>query len=190
MKKIRLLSAFFGLVLSIFCLSLLGTRFLESQEVFYAEIFAKTQKILEDRASNMVLGETVDIRSQDVRIKVLSDFLSQYNSPLEPYSAKLVSVSDRYGFDYSLLPAIAMVESGLCQKIPEGSHNCWGWGIYGKNVTRFVSYDEAIEVIAKGIKTQYLDKGFVSPEEIMTKYNPNNHNNWLGKVNTFMQKLE
>ena len=38
------------------------------------------------------------------------------------------------GFDYRLLPAIAMQESTLCRSIPVDSHNCWGWGIYGDKV--------------------------------------------------------
>ena len=82
-----------------------------------------------------------------------------------------------------------MVESNLCKKIPENSFNCWGWGIYGKKVTRFVSYDEAIDTVARGIKRDYIDNGFVTVEQIMTKYNPTNHNNWLGGVNFFLNTL-
>lgn len=179
-----------GLFLLILLLSVLGLRTLIYQEDQYARIFTQTQALLEEQAQNLVLGVATDGQDQDSRVLALRQFLGKYQSPLEPYSEKLVKVADQYGLAYGLLPSIAMVESGLCRKIPANSHNCWGWGIYGKTVTRFVSYDEAIEVVARGIKRDYIDQGFKTPEQIMTKYNPTNHNNWLGNVNFFLDKLQ
>jgi len=190
MRRGVYLLAFSVLLFIIYSLSLFSIHCFSNHQLSMARIFQQTQELLESKAANMVLGENTNLSYTDARVKALSQFLASYQSPLTPYAEKIVLISDKYGFDYGLLPAIAMVESGLCRQIPVDSHNCWGWGIYGKTVTRFVSYDEAIDKVAKGIKQEYIDKGFVTPEQIMTKYNPSNHNNWLGKVNFFLEVLE
>lgn len=126
----------------------------------------------------------------DNRVANLKTFFRKYNSPLYPFAEKIVEVSDKYHFDYRLLPAIAMQESNLCLKIPENSYNCWGWGIYGDKITRFKSYDEAIETVAKGIKEEYLDKGLVTASQIMRKYTPPSTGSWAYGVNLFLKILE
>jgi len=163
---------------------------LNNYQRLYASIFSQTQQILESNAQKLVLGETTDITYGDARTASLSQFLAYYQSPLEPYSEKIVMLADQYGFHYGLLPAIAMVESGLCRKIPENSYNCWGWGIYGNKVTRFESYDEAIDTISRGIKKYYIDKGLTTPEDIMRKYTPPSNGSWAHGVNTFLKIIE
>jgi len=132
--------------------------------------------------SNVVLN--------DGRVANLKHFFRKYNSPLYDHAELIVSVSDKYGFDYRLLPAIAMQESNLCRYIPENSHNCWGWGIYGDQVIRFSSYEEAIEKVAAGIKKEYIDKGLVTASMIMKKYTPSSPGTWARGVNTFIRMLE
>jgi hypothetical protein len=83
-----------------------------------------------------------------------------------------------------------MQESNLCRYIPENSHNCWGWGIYGDQVLRFSSYEEAIEKVAAGIKKEYIDKGLVTASMIMKKYTPSSPGTWARGVNTFLRMLE
>src|SRR3989344_7463255 len=131
-----------------------------------------------------------DIKLSDGRAANLKSFFRKHNSPLYNYADKIVEVSDKYKFDYRLLPAIAMQESTLCRAIPPGSHNCWGWGIYGNNVIRFTSYDEAIDTVANGIKEQYLDKGLTTASKIMAKYTPSSNGSWAHAVNTFLKALE
>ncbi len=138
----------------------------------------------------MVLGETTDVVYSDSRVKSLEQFFAKHDSPLLPYAQKMVEIADKNGLHYGLLPAIAMVESNLCKKIIPDSHNCWGWGIYGTTVTRFASYEEAVDTVARGLKKNYVDKGLDTPEKIMARYNPTNHNNWLGGVNFFLNILE
>ena len=121
----------------------------------------------------------------------LKVFFRKHGSPLYDFADVIVRTSDNYGFDYRLLPAIAMQESTLCRAIPENSHNCWGWGIYGNIVTRFDSYEEAIEIVAKGIKTHYLDKGLTTASTIMAKYTPSSPEGaWAKSVNQFLRALE
>lgn len=135
-------------------------------------------------------GYTAEIKPGDARAANLKAFLRKYNSDLYLHAEKIIEVSDKYQFDYRLLPAIAMQESNLCRVIPDNSYNCWGWGIYGTTVTRFDSYDEAIETVARGIKKYYIDEGLVTASAIMQKYTPSSNGSWQHGVNTFLQALE
>jgi len=135
-------------------------------------------------------GYTAEIKPGDARAANLKSFFRKHNSVLYDYADKIVEVSDKYKFDYRLLPAIAMQESNLCRVIPEDSYNCWGWGIYGATVTKFDSYDDAIETVAKGIKDHYIDEGLVTASAIMQKYTPPSQGSWQYGVNAFMKALE
>lgn len=128
--------------------------------------------------------------TNDIRVANLKYFFRKYGSVLYDYADVFVTTADKYSLDYRLLPAIAMQESNLCKYIYEGSHNCWGWGIYGNKVTRFSSYPEAIETISKGIKLYYVDKGLTTPEAIMRKYTPPSDGSWAFGVNTFLKIIE
>lgn len=190
-KKASVFSIVFISLLSFnFLISLFGVKYIQKHKIIISELFNNTQRVLSQNSKLFVLGESTKLVYNDGRIASLEKFFSRYNSPLQPYAEKIVVISDMYGFHYGLLPAIAMVESNLCKKAPADSFNCWGWGIYGQTITRFSSYDEAIETVARGLKRDYLDKGYTSLEEIMSKYNPTNHNNWLGAVKYFLSTLD
>lgn len=153
--------------------------------------FNNPQKQFQLSAAPYVLGVyQTEITPTDGRVANLKNFFRKYNSPLYDYAELIVNVSDKYNFDYRLLPAIAMQESNLCKYIPENSHNCWGWGIYGNLVTKFSSYEEAIETVAKGIKENYINKGLVTASSIMKKYTPSSNGSWARGVNTFLRALE
>ncbi len=142
--------------------------------------------------TDLASRETIlkEFKTNDIRVANLKYFFRKYNSVLYDYAEVFITAADKYQFDYRLLPAIAMQESNLCKYIYEGSHNCWGWGIYGGKVTRFASYEEAIETISKGIKLYYIDKGLTTPEEIMRKYTPPSDGSWAYGVNTFLKIIE
>lgn len=126
----------------------------------------------------------------DAREEILRQYLVKWESPLEPYTRELVEASERYDLDFRLLVAIAQQESNLCKKIPEGTHNCWGWGIHSKGTLGFESYPEAIETVAKGIREDYLDRGYTTPDEIMKKYTPSSPGTWAFGVNKFLGQME
>ena len=129
----------------------------------------------------------------DARTLIIASYLSRHRSVLEPYAAQIVAVSDKYLLDYRLLVAIAQQESNLCKKIPVGSHNCWGFGIYGDNVIRFTSYPEALETVAKTLKNKYVNYGLDTPEKIMVKYTPpslEKDGAWAKGINQFLSELE
>ena len=54
----------------------------------------------------------------------------------------------------------------------------------------FDSYPEALEVVAKGLRENYIDKGFVTPEQIMKKYAHPDSTTWAEGVNFYMDQLE
>ncbi len=135
-----------------------------------------------------VLGDS--IISKDARIEMVKQFFAKYKSPLEPFASNIVEDADKYGLDFRLLPAIAMQESNLCQKIITDSYNCWGWGIYGKTVTKFESYPEAIDTVTKTLATNYVAGGLNTTEEIMSKYTPSSDGSWAIGVNYFMNLLQ
>jgi len=129
----------------------------------------------------------------DARPAVLHKYLNRYKSPLVPLANYLVTIADRYSLDYRLLVAIAQQESNLCKKIIPSSYNCWGYGIYGDKVTKFGSYEEAIDAVARGLKKNYIDAGLTSPEEIMVKYTPSSPEkggSWAKGINQFLNEIE
>ena len=127
---------------------------------------------------------------KDKRVAILKAFFRRHDSPLYEHAEYVVKVSDDNGLDYRLIPAISMQESGACKVIPVNSYNCWGWGIYGNTITRFSSYPEALDNVARGLKKEYIDKGLTTPEDIMRKYNPSSNGSWAFGVNTFINVLE
>jgi len=126
----------------------------------------------------------------DARSQILKKYLRCYYSPLENYADKLVKEADKNGLDYRLLTAIAQQESNLCKLIPPDSHNCWGWGIHSKGNLSFSSYDKAIETVSEGIKTNYVDRGYKTIEDIMSKYTPMSNGSWAFGVSKFMFDIE
>ncbi len=136
---------------------------------------------------------SISIVPADARSLIIKNYLTKYNSPLTEYADLVVQISDKYSLDYRLLVAIAQQESNLCKKIPENSFNCWGFGIYGDLVTRFGSYPEGLETVAKTLKKNYIDQGLKTPEQIMAKYTPPSVEKggpWAKGVNQFLAEME
>jgi hypothetical protein len=162
------------------------------QLVYYRKVMDDLELITlisteQEKTTEEILTE---FKTTDIRIANLKFFFRKYESVLYDKSEFIVKMADQYKLDYRLIPAIAMQESGLCKHIYEGSHNCWGWGIYGDKVTRFDSYEEAIETISRGLKLYYVDKGLTTPEAIMRKYTPPSTGSWAFGVNFFLKAIE
>ena len=186
-----------GILLIIFFVVFVANIFLASviyakseKEIRIAIILDELEEIEFDDTDTKYAEFFNDAAIKDKRIAVLKAFLRQHDSPLYDQADFIVKVSDQYELDYRLLPAIAMQESTACKAIPVNSYNCWGWGIYGTTVTRFASYQEGIDTVAKGLKTNYIDRGLKTPEEIMRKYTPSSNGSWALGVNTFVDVLE
>lgn len=145
-----------------------------------------------EEVTGQVKGLTSIIETDDARPQIVANFLQRYQSPLTPYDyygAKLVEIADQYGLDFRLLPAIAMQESNLCKRIPEGSHNCLGFGIHSRGTLRFDTYEANFERAARELKQNYIDQGRVTPELIMRKYTPSSNGSWADSVNQWMAEM-
>lgn len=130
-----------------------------------------------------------NINEKDARVTIVKNFFKRYKSALLPYASDVVVSADKYDLDYRLIPAIAMQESNLCKKAPKDSYNCWGFGIYGKKITKFDNYKDAIETVTKTLALQYKAKGLETPDQIMKKYTPGSNGSWANGVNEFMDQL-
>lgn len=131
-----------------------------------------------------------EVGKADARAAIVQQYLDYYNSPLSPYANFIVTKADLYGIDFRLVTAIAQQESNLCKVIPEGSYNCWGWGITSQGTLGFSSFEEGIDTVSKGLKTQYLDKGYLTIEDIMSKYTPSSNGSWANGVNKFIAEMQ
>lgn len=130
------------------------------------------------------------IEFSDARSQIIQNYLQSYNSPLSPYANLIVQTADKYSLDFRLITAIAQQESNLCKVIPPGSYNCWGWGIHSKGSLGFNSFQEGIETVSRGLKEEYLGKGYGTVEDIMSKYTPLSDGSWAKGVSKFMSDME
>lgn len=189
MRKLFLLTSFFILTPLTLILSFTYLYFISYQKSSPVLSLEKAPKVAYAALPNR--NETILLKTKDVdaRIETVEDFLSYYKSALTPFADEIVAAADKYSLDYRLLPAIAMQESTLCKKAPKNSYNCWGFGIYGKKVTKFDNYNEAIETVTKTLATKYKAIGLETPEQIMSKYNPVSTGTWAQGVSGYMDRL-
>jgi len=131
-----------------------------------------------------------EVGAADARPEIVREYLEYYNSPLIQYSDLIVKTADKYSLDYRLITAIAQQESNLCKIIPPGSYNCWGWGITSVGTLGFNSYEDGIEQVSKGLRENYLDKGYTTIDQIMSKYTPSSNGSWSHGVNEFMTAMQ
>lgn len=133
---------------------------------------------------------TAQVGISDARPEILKQYMEFYDSPLTPYADLIVATADKYGIDYRLIVAISQQESNICKIIPPGSYNCWGWGITGSSSLGFNSYEVAIDTVSKGLRENYIDKGYTTPEEIMSKYTPLSNGSWAAGVSSYMSLMQ
>ncbi len=135
---------------------------------------------------------TDSIQFTDARAKIVENFFKGYKAPLAEQAEAFVKAADKYGFDYRWLPAIAMQESNGGKKIIPSSKNPFGYGIYGGKVTKFTTFEEAIDRVARGLKEDYFDQGLNTPEAVMAKYTPPSVGKggpWAKGVRQFMSEM-
>lgn len=153
-----------------------------SYETTGTQIFASVPSSYPSITGNILAG--------DARGEIIKLYLEKYQSPLVPYAHLIVNTADKYKVDFRLLTAISQQESNLCKNYPEGTYNCYGWGIHSRGTLGFSSFEEGIETVTKGLKTEYIDKGYTNPEEIMAKYTPSSNGSWAEGVNKFISEMQ
>ncbi len=149
-----------------------------------AKVFAQVQ----EHTVSAKLAVSEKPYSSDPRINVLKAYLASYNSPLTDSASTFVESADRYSLDWKLVAAISGVESTFGHQIPYESFNGWGWGVYGTNVIRFNSWNEAIVTISKALREKYLRNISESdPYVIGPTYAASPA--WATHVDSFMQQI-
>jgi hypothetical protein len=143
-----------------------------------------------DSSQDQEINIIEKISSDDARPLIIKKYLEKYKSPLVPYSDLIFQLSQDYGFEYYWIVAIAQQESNLCKKIPEGSHNCWGYGIHKRGTLSFDNYELSLKSYAEYLKREYFDKGLNNPELIMSKYCPSSNGSWAKGVRQFIREME
>jgi len=167
-----------------------GTGNSHKNTAYFSPQASKETVIFAALPENKPLTQT-SVKTADARPEIIRQYLAKYGSDLEPYANLIVQLSDQYNFDYRWLVAIAQQESNLCKKIPANSYNCWGWGIYGDNVIRFDSYEDALITIAPKFKETFLkDEHLRDPYEVMATYTPPSNGSWAAAVLQFFKELE
>ena len=129
-------------------------------------------------------NETYD-SVNDTRVKQLADYLTKYNSPLAKYAPDFIGAADKYGLDWTLVPAITGVESSFGKRIPYNSYNAYGWG---NGQIYFQSWEQSIDHVSRVLKEKYLSRGLDTPVKIAPVYAPPS-STWAGKVSYFMAKI-
>jgi len=134
---------------------------------------------------NEILTEPIDNRGER-----LEKYLSSHNSPMAQAASYFVKEADRLGLDWRLVAAISGNESLFGWYIPYNSYNGWGWGVwtgtnYGAN---FQNWEEGITAVSEGLKTDYIDQGLTTVDQIGQKYAADPE--WAWKVNHFMDEIE
>lgn len=152
-----------------------------------------TDALFNTTQGGQVKGISTIIETRDARAELVAEFLARHDSPLVPheyFGQVFVDLADKNGFDFRLLPAIAMQESNLCKRIPPGSYNCLGFGIHERGTLTFPSYESNFERAARELKANYIDIGLTTPEQIMRKYTPSSEGSWANSVNQWMAEMK
>lgn len=134
-----------------------------------------------------VFAEDLEAKKLDGEAKILSLYLSNFDSPLQNHAQDFIDAAQTHKLDWKMLPAIAGVESTFGKQIP-GGFNAWGWGVYGTQAIYFNSWKEGIFTVAKGLRENYLDKGLNDPYAINKVYAAST--TWGARVSYFMQDIE
>lgn len=138
-------------------------------------------------SDNYTVAGSVESKHLDQKAGILASYLASHDSPLQYHAQDFIDAANTYNLDWRLIPAISGVESTFGKFIP-GGFNAWGWGVYGNQAIYFGSWKEGIFTIAKGLRENYLDKGYTDPYSINKIYAASM--NWGSRVSYFMQDLE
>ncbi len=126
------------------------------------------------------------IVKEDERVTQLSKYLEAKNSPLTAYSEYFIQISDKYGLDWTLMPAIAGMESNFGLKMPKESNNPFGLG--GGNLMSFPTLYDSIEYEGKLLFQRYK---LAANHAIGSIYCPTNecNQNWAFIVTNFSEEI-
>lgn len=142
--------------------------------------------------TNTPIPTAVEVHQEDRRVGRLRDFFASYNSPLVGSESHFIEAADKYSLDWTLLPAIAGVESTFEKAGNTEDHNPFGY-MCKSGPCRFDSFDEAIDTVARTLGegrayARYRDSGSLSV--LAEIYNYVSPDEWASKIRYFQEKLK
>jgi hypothetical protein len=149
-----------------------------------------------DLSDNINTGQILAAHADagDGRTLLLTKFMKA--TPLEPFAQTFIDEADKYGFDYRLLPAIAMCESNLGVHIPShDSYNAWGIAVFTgqQNGATFTDWNMAIQWVSKFISEKYINRNLQDVKSIGAVWAPpsvEKGHSWANCVENFMRNIE
>jgi hypothetical protein len=156
-----------------------ANSFSKASSPFFA--YAAIPRATEDIKTAILTG--------DARPVMINLYLDTFNSPMAGYGELILKTAEEYNVDPYLFVAIAQQESNLGKKMPDNCHNAWGYGMHSRGTLCFLSWEEGIDKVMKGLSENFLDKGLQTPEEIMQYYTPLSNGSWASGVNQFIEEL-
>jgi hypothetical protein len=193
-SRVVFLSVFFVLSISFVAWEVVFLSNVSKKEVVFGmnkiQPGQTNQVLIGEANNNSSLEMTSRVAGDDARPVLIKKYLEKYKSPLAPYSDLIFQLSQTYGYDYYWIVAIAQQESNLCKVIPDGSHNCWGYGINKAGTLKFDNYELALKSYAEYLKREYFDKGYTTPEQMMKKYCPSSNGSWAAGVQQFIDQMK
>lgn len=135
------------------------------------------------------INQETQIKSKaiDERARILQEYLSQYNSPLQYQAQDFIEAADQYDLDWKLVVSIAGTESTFGKFIP-GGYNAWGWGVYGNQALYFDSWRDGIFTVSEGLRKNYINKGYKDPYSMNRIYAASP--TWGAHVSYFLTDIE
>ncbi len=124
---------------------------------------------------NITDKDASDFTIIDNRAAKIDAYFAQWDLPLSGHGKAMVATADKYGIDWRLLPALAMLETTGGKNLCDIGENMNAFG-YGSCKIHFETFEESFEAVAKTIsgnseRTAHLYKG-KSVEQILEVYNP------------------
>lgn len=131
----------------------------------------------------------------DARILKIERVFEKFKCPLTGKGAFIVQKADEYNIPYWLVPAVSFQESSCGKKTAESkdtdeSYNAWGYGVWGKNVKTFNSWEAGISAVSKYFGVNFFSKGITDPCQIMATYTPPSNGSWCEGVKYFADMIE
>jgi len=126
--------------------------------------------------------DSINLKKKELAIKSV---LSRYNSPMVENEKSFIEACTTYDLDCYLLPSIAGLESTFGRFIWPNSYNPFGWG---RGYLMFESWSESIDVVAKGLRDNYVSKGAENVYKIGSIYSESP--TWAVRVSWFMAEFE
>lgn len=152
--------------------------------------------LLEIYAPNPPSQALIDLQPTYINIQELKlqKVFSKFNCPLLGTEKFMVEKSQEYNIPYWLVAAVSFQESNCGKKSPkingQESYNAWGYGVWGKNIKTFNSWEAGITAVSSYFAKNFYSKGVTDICEMMKTYTPPSKGSWCEGVKYFAQLID